>query len=153
MGLETATLIAIASTVSAGAAVAGGIQQSREAQKQAQRTQQETELQARAEARENIGLEKRQKLAFLKSGVALEGSPLLLLAETRRRGQENVGAISQTGRGRAKGIAASGRQALIGGFAQGLGTAAGGFSGFGGGVEDLGKVRTGKVPIPGRKPT
>ena len=146
MGIGTAVLLQGLTALSAGASIIGGIQQSREAQKQAQRAQQETELQARAEARENIAFEKRQKLAFLKSGVSLEGSPLLVLAETRRRGSENVGAILETGRTRAKGVAASGRQALIGGFSQGLSTAAGGFSGFGGGTT------AGGAPIPRRKP-
>ena len=103
-------------------------------------------------------MEKRQKLAFLKGGVSLAGSPLLLLAETRRVGGENIEAILKTGRTeatslltqgafQARGLKATGRQALIGGLTKGIGTAAGGFAGF----REAG-AKTGAIPIPGRKP-
>jgi len=152
MGIETALLIG--TLVSAAGAVVGGIQARGAAEQQASDTraeatrqanlrQQEREQQARAEARENIALEKRQKLSFLKSGVSLEGSPLLLLAETRRKGTENVAAILKTGQTEATSLLRAGtfqsnqlksrgRQALIGGLTKGVGTAAGGFSGFSG---------------------
>lgn len=132
MGVDPITIGIALSVLSSVGAVVGGIQQSKEASKQAKLAQREAELQARAEARENIFLEKRQKLAFLKSGVSLEGSPLLLLAETRRMGGENIQAIITSGSTRASSIRASGRQALIGGLTKGIGTAASGFSSFGG---------------------
>lgn len=37
--------------------------------------------------------ERRQKLSYLASGVSLEGSPLLIMEETRRKGAENVDEI------------------------------------------------------------
>lgn len=150
MGIETALLIG--TLASAAGTVVGGIQQSRaakaqakdtrnEAQRQANLRQEERTQQARVEARENIALEKRQKLAFLSSGVSLEGSPLLLLAETKRRGGENVASLLKTGQTEATGLLrsgesqatslrASGRQALIGGLTSAAGTAAGGFKTF-----------------------
>lgn len=120
----TASLVAVA----AGGQVLGGIQQSREANRQADIAQEEAELRARSEARQAIDFEKGQKLAFLKSGVALSGSPLLVLAETRTRGTQNVREILRGGETQAKSFRASGRQALLSGFTSGARTAAGGFS-------------------------
>lgn len=130
MGVETALVIKGLSAVSALASVAGGVQQRSEANKQAKLAGQEAEDRARLEARENIELEKRQKLAFLKSGVAIDsGSPLLVMEEDKRRGEENVDAILGTGANRAASLRSSGRSALIGGITKGIGTAAQGFQG------------------------
>lgn len=65
-------------------------------------------------------------MAFLKSGVTLEGSPLLVLEETRREGAEEVAAIRAGGESRAKTLRAQGRSALIGGFLSGAGDIAAG---------------------------
>lgn len=68
-----------------------------------------------------------QKLAYLKSGVTLEGSPLDVLDETARQATENINAIRSRGRAQqldadAEGAAtlAQGRGALIGGLAGGI---------------------------------
>ena len=146
MGVDPVTIGLILSAVSTAGAVVGGIQQrgaakaaakatTAEAQRQADLVQEEREIQARSEARQNIELEKRQKLAFIKSGVAFEGSPLLILAETERKGTENVEAILRSGRTQATGLLAegalrsaqlkaSGRQALISGLTSGATLAA-----------------------------
>jgi len=69
----------------------------------------------------------RRKLAFLASGVTLEGSPLLVMEETRKRGAENIDEIEKAGKagseaqlaeGRrvAASAKSSGRQAFIGGI-------------------------------------
>lgn len=153
MGLETIALVAtIAGSVGSfiqGQKAAGAAESA--AAQQAANAQQEAEATARREARENIALEKRQKLAFLKSGVSLEGSPLLLLQETREQGEENVEAILRSGQTQQQAIIgsgvttagqarASGRQALLGGLS--------GISSFGG---SSGSGISG-IPIPGRKP-
>jgi len=64
----------------------------------------------------------RQKLAFIKSGVQLTGSPLEILAETARVTRENISAIRARGRAgafdfemEAVGARQRGRGALIGG--------------------------------------
>lgn len=152
--------------------VVGGIQAQRESNKQAANVRaeaarqsrlarEEAERQARAEARENIELEKRQKLSFLKSGVALEGSPLLLMSETRREGQENVGNILESGRTRQESILrsgqlqsdqlrSSGRQAFIGGLTGAGSTASGGgFGSFGFGSNT---GAGGNIPAPAIPP-
>ena len=123
IGIETALLIG-----SAVASIGGGISQASEARSQAKSAQEQAEVQARATAREAIDVEKRQKLSFLKSGVALEGSPLLILAETREKGLENVEAIQGQGRQQAKSILRGGRSALIGGLTSAAQTGVGSIS-------------------------
>lgn len=69
-----------------------------------------------------------QKLAYLKSGVQLDGSPLDLLDETARVARENISAIQARGRaeaasltGRARQTQAAGRAAFIGGLTSAAG--------------------------------
>ncbi len=77
--------------------------------------------------------ERRQKLSYLASGVTLEGSPLLIMEETRRKGAENVdeilrsgdaayGATIQEGRNAASVYKAQGRQAFSSGISSALGS-------------------------------
>lgn len=72
-----------------------------------------------------------QKLAFLKSGVTLEGSPLDVLDETARVSAENINAIRARDRAliqnqltKAAGIRGRGRAALTAGFTSGARTLA-----------------------------
>lgn len=65
---------------------ARGIEQERVAQREAQLAQEDA-----------LKTERRQKLAYLASGVTLEGSPLLVMEETRRKGLENVNEILTAG--------------------------------------------------------
>lgn len=65
----------------------------------------------------------RQRLQFLKSGVRLAGTPLAVLAETAKKGKEEVDAIRGAGvargsllRSRAKITERGGRAALLGSF-------------------------------------
>lgn len=64
---------------------------------------------ARVEAEEAGRLARRQKLAFLASGVTLSGSPLLVLEETRRKGLENIEEILKAGGAASEAITAEGR--------------------------------------------
>ena len=70
---------------------------------------------------------RRQKLAYMKSGVTLEGSPLLVMEETRMMGEANVDEILSAGASgvstaliegeqKASQYEAQGRQALVGGI-------------------------------------
>lgn len=117
MGLETIALISAGLQV--GGSILGGIQQQEAYEDQAKIQEQQAEEQARQLARENIQLEKAQKVAYLSSGVSLEGSPLLVMAEDRRIGQENIQNTLETGRTQASSLRKSGRQALIGGLVGG----------------------------------
>lgn len=71
-------------------------------------------LQERIEADK---VRKTQKIAYLTSGVDLEGSPLLVMEETRNKGEENAKNIKESGYARAKLTreqGAVGRASLIG---------------------------------------
>lgn len=149
MGIETALLVG--TLISAGTSIVGGIQQKNAADAQADEASRAAEEQMRTEARENIALEKRQKLAFLKSGVSLTGTPLAVLAETHRIGNQNIEEIGRAGSAKAASYKASGRSAMIQGIGQGIGTLAGGISPSSG-VENMGRTTTSN-PTGTIKPT
>lgn len=128
----------IFSGLSAASSLFGGVSAQKEAARQSATAQAEANLRAeetgRAGVREAqaVGMEaesvrRRQKLAYLKSGVDLEGSPLLMMEATRRAGLDNAqetlnastsaaGAQIQEGRARATSLKASGRQAFMSGI-------------------------------------
>jgi hypothetical protein len=140
MGLVTA--LAAAASI---ASIYGGIQAKKEGDKQAdlatnQAASRATEINRQTarsttlEERDIKSTIERQKLAYLASGVTLEGSPLLMMEETRRRGAENVeeiqlagaaGASAQLEEGRATAQAAkaSGRAQLMSGITGAMGSA------------------------------
>lgn len=77
---------------------AAGNQQAKNAYAQAAETVREqtrqSTLNAYNEKQAAESARRQQKLAYLKSGVSLSGSPLLLLEETRQRGISNANAIN-----------------------------------------------------------
>lgn len=113
MGIETMFL------VSAGLQVASGFmqyQQEKKADKANQRAYQEsikiareqaaldkadTDRAAQEELDQAHKAEHLQKMLFLKSGVDLTGSPLLVMEETRKKGAENAKNVKDSGYGRA----------------------------------------------------
>ena len=128
--------------LSGGLSILGGVQQQQAASEQAGIARQQASMQA-AEAGRVSGAQafqaeqdadrarSRQKLAFLKSGVSLEGSPLLIMEETRQRGLDNVNEIIKSGastgaaeltEGRiaAQNLQSAGRQSLVKGLTSGL---------------------------------
>ena len=131
-----------AQAVSAITSVAGGLQSQSEGKNQAALALSQASLRgaesvraADREARlvqdDAIATERKQKLAYLASGVTLEGSPLLVMEETRRKGQENVNEILRAGEaektaaeleGRVMALQAksAGRQAFTAGLIGGL---------------------------------
>lgn len=143
MAMTTATILA---SISAASSLMGGMSAQKQSNKEAVTAQAEANLRAeetaRASAREAqfVGMEaesvrRRQKLAYLKSGVDLEGSPLLTMEATRQAGIDNVEEVLRSGgktagsqvvegRARASALRSSGRQA----FMQGVGNAAGSFA-------------------------
>jgi len=58
----------------------------------------------------NRHFEEKQSLAYLKNGVSLEGSPLLVLEDTFQKGQEEVAAVGRSGRARFNLLTAKGEQ-------------------------------------------
>lgn len=141
MAFNTAMALA---AISAGSSIFGGISAQNESRKQAATAQAEANLRAeetaRAGVRESLAVgreaesvRRRQKLSYLKSGVELEGSPLMMMEATRRAGLDNVeetlrassseaGAQIQEGRARAAALKSSGRQAFMGGIGNAAGS-------------------------------
>ncbi len=130
MGIETAAaaLFIVAIGAQAVGEVAGGITATTAAEQEADRLDQQAQLinaEAQEEAlrvsKERERFRKKQKLAFLKSGVTLAGSPLLILEETKRESAKEVEAIRRRGRAglffgqlQARQTKALGRSKLIG---------------------------------------
>lgn len=136
MGIETALILATVAAV--GGKVAGGMAANSAAKTEAGLMDQQAAL-GREESitsAENLARDRRQflnaqKLAFLKNGVSLEGSPLLVLEDTRAYAQREVDATIKRGqaqynltRAQAQLTRNKGRAALIGGITDGIGTAA-----------------------------
>lgn len=124
--MAVGSLIAL-QTLSVGAQIFSGIEAQKAADAEASLQRQQGEilsLEANEEAarieRNAASLRKRQKILFLKSGVSLEGSPLLILEETQREAQKEADAVRKRGvsqftlgRQRAKAASRRGRSALI----------------------------------------
>lgn len=96
--MGVSTLLTVASI---GSQLAQGFSQYREEKKADQLARQRAESEAklleqdaRRAAKEEREIaddtRRRQKVAFLSSGVLLEGSPLLVMEETRKKGEENA---------------------------------------------------------------
>jgi len=62
----------------------------------------ESQAEAQRVANDRRKFRKKQKLAFLKNGVTLAGSPLLVLEETAFESQQEVNAIARRGTAQAK---------------------------------------------------
>lgn len=122
MGIETVVIASlIATTLSS---VVGGIQQKKQTKSEARVIEANAMRQASLREEQAERVKKIQKLKFLKSGVDLEGSPLLLLEETTRIGREEAAQIRAGGMTQASQLRRRGRSAVIGGM---LGAGAGAF--------------------------
>ena len=141
VGAKTAGIISGGLSVASGlSSVMGGIEAKAEGKRQAnaalytaERQGAEAARQAQGEANlvreEAESTRRRQKVAFLKSGVSLEGSPLQLMEATRQRGLQNVeevfraggaatGAATTEGRLRAQQLKSAGRQQFMSNLTQ-----------------------------------
>lgn len=137
---DPATALMVASAaVGIGTSVYGGMSQQKAAKeeaalvaKQGDVAFEEARVSAADEARAQTHAVQRQKLAFLSSGVSLEGSPLMVLNESREYGQQSVDAILRQGSARkelaysqASQLKKKGRAALITGIGEGVSKAIG----------------------------
>lgn len=132
MGVDPVSLAFIAAaSVAAGGKIMGGMSE-RDAQKhqaglledQARLSQAEANAQAKKRALEVRRFAANQKVAFLKNGVTLEGSPLIALEDTYTLGQEEVNSITERGNAQsnlywrqAQQAKKQGRAAMVGGLA------------------------------------
>lgn len=144
MGALTSMLLSGLSAVSAVSSIVGGFQSKKEGDNQAaialsQAAAQgaEAERTAAREAKltqeDALKTERKQKLAYMASGVTLEGSPLLVMEETRQKGLENVDEILKAGKAsseaalaegrvRANSAKSAGRQSFVSGLTGAAGT-------------------------------
>ena len=142
--------------ISATSKIVKGIQENKAAkaealliEEQGALQQQEAVTEAQRQATESRKFRKKQKVAFLKNGITLAGSPLLVIEETRRESQEEVNATVRRGNAQAS-LAFqqaamtrnSGRAALLGGIFGAAGTVVAGAAVFGasGGFASAGKA-------------
>lgn len=116
-----------------GSKVYSGYQQNQAAKREASLMedqgrieQEEAAAEAQRRADEVRKFSRVQGLSFLKNGVSLAGSPLLVLDETLTQGQQEVDAITRSGDAKrtlynrkAANTRASGRSALLGGVLEG----------------------------------
>ena len=104
MGDPITTTAIVATTVAVGGKIAGGISAQKSAKTEANLlrdqgilAQQEAYATAQQKADEVRRFAKTQKLAFLKNGVTLQGTPSMVISETVNQGQDEVNAIVKKG--------------------------------------------------------
>lgn len=97
----------------------GAYQQMNESQKQAKNLINDSERQAKKMKAENETFSADQESMFLNSGVVLEGSPLLVLEETRNKGLQERGELRERARSEAANLIKRGRQGFLGSLAFG----------------------------------
>lgn len=138
MGLDPVTLAIAFTVVSAAGSIIQGFQEKKAADAEASLLEEQGVLQAQEAQDEAIRVandrrkfRKSQKLAYLKNGVSLAGSPLLVLETTRAESQAEVNSIARRGTAQASLAFANaaqtrtaGRVALLGGFFSAAGKAA-----------------------------
>ncbi len=114
--------------------------ESKALKKQANLASEEAERDALRTEQEGEQFQAKQKLSFLKSGVSLQGSPLLTLAETGEETGEQAAAIRRRGgaqrtflRRQAQQARGRGRASVLKATAENIGTASESTGGFSGG--------------------
>ena len=112
---------AAALAVAAMSSFIGGQRAKKEAKRQALIARQEAEEAALAKEREVQKFASEQELGFLSSGVTLEGSPLMVIKETREEGARDAANIRKFGAARADALRRQGRSAFFQGVTQAVG--------------------------------
>lgn len=127
---DPVTLTLIAAGIGAGGQIYSGYTANQAAKREAglleeqgALAQAEADEEARAHANDVRKFSRTQALSFLKNGVSLAGSPLLVLDETLTEGQKEATSIAKSGaaqrslyNARAYNARSEGRAKLIGGF-------------------------------------
>jgi len=108
--------MAVGLGLGAAASIYAGIQQKKEADIQANIAREESIAEAKKKGEEAEKFMESQELSYLKSGVMLEGSPLMVLADTSRKSLEEQRSIRRAGSAKAETLKRTGRAALISGL-------------------------------------
>lgn len=123
MGIETA--LAASVLIGAGSSIIGGIEKRNEAKDQASLVIQESNVQAQQELDDADRFARGQKMSYIKSGVLLSGSPLLVMADTYNKGAKNAANIRSSGASKAQLLRKQGSAAFtqgVVGAAQSIGS-------------------------------
>jgi len=124
---------AVMAGVGAAGSIYGGYRAASESRKEAKNIMNDAEAQALQMEDENNKLMSEQESRYAKSGVILDGSPLLVIEETRSKGLADRLRLRESGRNKAHGVAAQGRAQFIGGVTNGMAKMGGAMGGMGGG--------------------
>ena len=117
----------VSGVLSGGAQYYAGREQLKEARSQANLAEQEAMEKARLKGEEGKKFMSEQAYGYLKSGVMLEGSPMLVLEESKKNITEDMRAIKETGKATASSLRRQGRAAYISGILQGSASVTKGF--------------------------
>lgn len=101
--------------------IVGGIEAQKASREQIKATREEAAEVKRQSLSETKSLKSRQIVNFLKSGVILEGTPIEILEETQRLGEEDIASIARQERAQISQLKAQGRAALLSGISSGIG--------------------------------
>lgn len=113
--------------LSGGTKIAAGQMEKEEAERQADIVERETEEKIKLKIGEQKQFLAQQQLGYLKSGVLLTGSPLLVLSDTAKKAKEDVKAVRRGGRAKARSLRERGRVAFLRGIGEGSADIIGGF--------------------------
>lgn len=122
----------VSSFVGGAGSIYSGVKQEEEARRQADIVDREGEIEAARLAEEGKKFGARQEMSYLKSGVLLEGSPLLVLADTNRKNLEDQSNTRASASARSSSLRRSGREAFVSSLFQGISQMAGGGAKAGG---------------------
>lgn len=124
MGIDPVTMFIASTALQVGSGIMQYSQQKKAdkaarqaAEEQARLTEQDAKRAAQEELATAEATRKAQRMAYLKSGVDLEGSPLLVMEETRAKGAENAQNVTDRAKSQAdlyRKQGAVGRASLVG---------------------------------------
>jgi len=113
MGIETALLVGGAA-LAGGGQVFSGMEKQKASKEYAGQIEDDAARQAQMIREEAIKTSKKQKLSFIKSGIDITaGSPIMMLADTKAKGEREAGFIQQRAGKQAKSVRKAGRNAFI----------------------------------------
>lgn len=112
--MATGFLVAM-TALSAATSIKQGIDERNAAKRQAGLMEEETRIAAMNKTNDLKRLEGAQRLAYAKSGVTLEGSPLLVLNETHNQGTREIDNLLTSGYTKAEYTRLAGRDAFVAG--------------------------------------
>lgn len=119
------TMLLAATAVQSIGSILGGIQAQKTAKENARIQMENAQAEAKNKAKEVERLRSLQQAQYGASGVTLDGTPLMVLDNTTKEGDEEVNDILRRGSNNAKVLRMEGRNAMMSGLFNAAGTAGG----------------------------